>query len=173
MDARRPRVGLRPHLAQPQRTDLALLNQARHRAVGVFDRHVRIHPVQVEHINHVGAQAAQARVAGSLHPFGPGIQAALVRAFAKQIAKLGAENQLISLGRYDLAHQLFVGPIRVEIRGIDPPSVVVQVVGKRLPGLAFGGGAVVAGHGHGAQDKRGGCVCQHTIRHIDFQLMPG
>ncbi len=53
------------HLRQPQRTDLAGLDQARHCADYVLDRHLRIAAMAVVEIDAVDAEARERCVAGA------------------------------------------------------------------------------------------------------------
>ena len=59
-----PPDALRPGLAQPQKPDLALLDEPRHCADRLLDRHRRIDPVLVIEIDDIDAEPLQARLAG-------------------------------------------------------------------------------------------------------------
>ena len=55
--------------------DLALLNQILHRSGDVFNRHVRVDPMLVEQIDHIGLEPLERAFDGFLDVFRPAIQA--------------------------------------------------------------------------------------------------
>src|SRR5262249_25621039 len=55
---------LRPRFAQPEKAYLALFDESRHRADGLFDRHGGINPVLVIEIDDLDAESLEAGLAG-------------------------------------------------------------------------------------------------------------
>src|SRR5262249_16203642 len=64
-------------LAKPEMPDLALLDEFRHRADRVLDRHIRVDAVLEIDVDVIHAEALEARLAGLHHIFRPAIDAVL------------------------------------------------------------------------------------------------
>ena len=67
------RIVFAPASERPDIADLSLIDQSRHRADRLLDRHVRIHAVQIKQIDRGNLQALQARLARALHVFRPAV----------------------------------------------------------------------------------------------------
>ena len=89
--------GLGPSFADAEVAHLALFNQARHGAHGVFNRGVRVDAVQVVQVNAVGAQALQTGFAARHHVLGPGV-GGLAAIGQGDVAKFAGDHRMLTLG---------------------------------------------------------------------------
>src|SRR5690349_14703988 len=93
----RARDGLRAGFRQREVAHLALLDEARHRADGVFDRHRRIDAVQAVEVDALDAEALQALVARLRHPVGMTARelrraARVAASREREVAELGCDE---------------------------------------------------------------------------------
>ena len=86
---------LGPRLRQAEEAHLALLDQPRHRADGVLDGHVGIDPVLIVEVDHVDAEALEARLAGRLHVLGAPVDR-IRAALAAHLAELGRQHDAVA-----------------------------------------------------------------------------
>ena len=135
-----PADGLRPGLAQAEMADLALLDQARHRAHGVLDRHVGIDAMDVVEIDHVDAEPLQARLAGDRHVVGLAVGAAALAARTADVAELGGDDQAVAASGDRARDQLLVPAGAIGIRGVEHVDALLD---RPMDG---GGGFHVVGH---------------------------
>ena len=90
------RIVCAPASESPKCPDLACLDQVLDRAGDVLDRHVRIDPVLVEQVDHVGVQALERGIRDGLDVFGPAVDAtaALAGRRVEVEAELGGDHHL-------------------------------------------------------------------------------
>jgi len=97
--------GLRPCLADAERTHLALRDELRHGAERLFHRHTRVDPVLVIKIDHVDAEPLEAFLAGADHIVRPALGDLALA--AAEIAEFGRQHHLAAPALDGLADQLF------------------------------------------------------------------
>src|SRR5262249_48485199 len=101
-----PTNGFRTSLTKPEKANLAAFDEPSHRSNGVLNRYQWINAVLVIQIDHIDAEAFEARVTGADDVLGPS-----VRDFAAAAAEItefrGYENLMASPG-YGLAHKCLV-----------------------------------------------------------------
>ncbi len=153
--------GVGPRLRQAEMAHLALLHQAAHRAHGVFNGCLGVHPVLVVEVDGLHPQPLQAGLAGGDHIIGAAVDAEAAARRA-DIAELGGEHRLGPVAVLQgPAQQFFVGPRAVHVGR-------VQEVGAGVQRLAQGGDRLVVidrpveiGHGHAAEPQ--GRHCQPVL----------
>src|SRR5262245_16356115 len=111
--------GVGPGLAQAEMADLALLNESRHGADRVLDRHVGIDAMDVIEIDGVDAHALEARLAGDRHIVGLAVDAAALSARTADIAELAGNEKLVALALDRLANQLLIDTGRIGIGRVE------------------------------------------------------
>ena len=109
-------LGLR--LAEAEMPDLALLDQAGHRADRVLDRHRRIDPVLKINVDVVGLQPFEARFAGLLHVFGPAIDA-VGAARVLRLAEFRDQHDLVAPALQRAAEQFLVLAPAIHVRAVE------------------------------------------------------
>lgn len=133
------------HLGEPDVADLARRHQVGQRADGVFDRHAPVQPVHVVEVDHLGAEALEARLALRLEMFRTAVEHPLAVAHAHHA--LAGEEHVLSARTQ--GNRLALGPRRpvgvalvhaAEADGLD--SGMVQSAW-----FEHGGFASVAGEG--------------------------
>src|SRR5438309_10599931 len=88
-----PPDALRPDLAHPEITDLALFDEPRHCADRILDRHRRIDPVLIIEIDDIDAEPLEARLTSLLYVF----RATIDAAGATLLAEFGREHDPVAL----------------------------------------------------------------------------
>src|SRR5215510_738312 len=143
MHAMRSLDSLRPGLAQPEIAHLALLDEARHRADRVLDRHGRIDAVLIVEVDDIDAEPLEALVARDRH---------IVRAPVGQAA-LAAGAHVAELGRHDRAiapvvdrtgDQLLVLAVAVDVGRVEEVDAKLDGRMDRANALLVVGSAIVA-----------------------------
>src|SRR6516225_9097826 len=109
---------VRPRLAQPEITHLALFDEPRHRADGLFDRHGGIDPVLVVEVDGVDAEPLQARLAG-LRDVGRGAVDTVGAARAPRLAELAGNNDAVTPVLQRPAEQLLVLAPAIPVRAVE------------------------------------------------------
>jgi len=145
---------LRSRFAQPEKTDLALLHQLGHGADGIFDRHRRIDAMLIVEIDHLDAEALEARLARTHDVFRTAVRD-LAAAARAQIAELRRQYDFGAAPLDGLADDLFVVAEAVHVGRVEKGNAPIQrVVNKGYSGLVVAR-AVGARKGHAAQSARG------------------
>src|SRR5262245_35673368 len=106
-------------LAEAEVAHLALLNQARHGADRVLDRHIGIDPMDVIKVYDVDAEALEACFAGDRHIVGLAVDAAALPAWPTDIAELAGDEELVALALDGLTDELFVDAGRIGVRRVE------------------------------------------------------
>ena len=96
MDGVRPAKRGRRRLAEPERPDLALLAETRHRAHRLLDRDLRIHPVLVVEIDRLDAEPLQAGLAGAADVGGAPVHQVAAAVRAPHLAELRGEDDAVT-----------------------------------------------------------------------------
>jgi len=102
--------------------DLALALQLRQGTERLFDRHVRIDPVELEQVDAFAAKPAQATLGAFAQPFGASVDRPLIRTRSHEPG-LGRNDDLAGVGGKSLPDDLFadVWPIGVgRVDEVDP-----------------------------------------------------
>ena len=151
--ARRER--LRSRLGETEVAHLALLDEAFHRADGVFDRHARVDPMLEVEVDRVDLQAAEAPVAGFGNVLRPAVRGRLAVRRA-DVAELGCEHRLGSIAVCERAsNQLFVLAVAVGVGGVEEVCPGVEGLADGGDRLRFVHRPVQRGHRHAAEAERG------------------
>jgi hypothetical protein len=125
--------GFQAHLRQAPVQDLPLLHELLHGAGHVFDRHRRIHPVLVQQVDAVGAQALQHAFDRLLDVGRAAVQAgqALARLEVDVPAELGGDRDLVAERGHALAEDAFDFMRAVGFGGVEkvtPRSKAVRMM---------------------------------------------
>src|SRR5215510_15505413 len=143
MHAMRSLDSLRPGLAQPEITHLALLDEARHCADRVLDRHRWIDAVLIVEIDDIDAEPLEALIARDRHivraPVG---QAAL--AAGAHVAELGGDDRAIAPVVDRTGDQLLVLAVAVNVGRVEEVDTKLDGRMDRANALLVVGGAIVA-----------------------------
>ena len=142
--------GLGPRLGETDRAHLARFHQALHRADGFLDRHFRIDAMLVIDVDHVDAEALQARLAGAQHVGRAAIDV-LLAVGALRLAELGGHHHAIAAPTQRLAEQLLVVPPAVHVGRVEKVDALVERVVDHADRLLVVGIAVDARHRHQAE----------------------
>ena len=109
---------LRPCLAQSEKPHFALLDEPRHRADRLLDRHCRVDPVLVVEVDDLDPEPLQARLAGpgdiggaAVDPVGAAGPACLT--------EFGGDHNAITAALQRAAEQLFVLPPAIHVRAVE------------------------------------------------------
>ena len=167
----RARDGGRRGLRQADVAHLALLDEPRHRAHRVLDRHLGVDAVLGVEVDDVDAEPLQARVARPRHVGGAAVDEVALAVRALDLAELGGEHDLVAPSLDRAAEQLFVLAPAVHVRGVEEVDPEVERLvdhGDRLGVVPL---AVDARHGHAAEpDGRDAerAVPERAIVHDDL-----
>src|SRR5215203_1149742 len=91
----RPPNSLRGRLGESQIAHLPCLDELLHRANGLLDRYLWVHPVLVVEIYHVHAETLERGLARHLHIFRLTVDADPASVLAPFVAELGSEDDLV------------------------------------------------------------------------------
>ncbi len=142
--------GLRPGLAEPQIAYLAGLDQPRHGADRLLDRHVRIDAVLVVQVDMVGAKALQAGIAGRGDIFRPAVDPAAAVGQA-DIAELAGQDHPVAAAGDRPAHQVLVAAVAIGIRRVEEAGAALDGAVDRPDRRIVVGQAVGCRHAHAAE----------------------
>src|SRR5205807_4893479 len=109
MDLVRAADRRRTRLGQSQCPYLALLDEPLHRARRLLDRHLGIDAVLVIQIDHLDAEALQARLAGAHDVLGPAVDV-LLSLRGLHLAELGGDDDAVAPTAQRSSEQLLVVP---------------------------------------------------------------
>ena len=139
-------------LGQAEVTDLALAHELGHGADGVLDGRFRVHTMLIIEVNDIGAQAAQAGLAGGADVLGPAVDAANggVRLTADE-AELGGEGDLVAPAGDGAADELLVFEGAVHVGGVEKGDAVIQRIVNGGDGFLVVAPAVKVRHAHAAE----------------------
>ena len=113
-----PPDALRPGLAHPEITDLALFDEPRHCADRILDRHCRIDPVLIIEIDDVDAEPLQAHFAG-LGNIGGAAVDAVGAARPLGLAEFACDHDAVAPALERPAEQLFVLAPAIHVRAVE------------------------------------------------------
>jgi hypothetical protein len=145
---------LGPRLRQSEGADLALLDQALHRADGLLDRHVRVDAVLVIEIDDLQAKTLQARLAGLHDVLGTAVDS-LLAVGALGLAELGCDDDLVAPALERAPEQLLVVPPAIHVGRVEVVDAAVERVVDDRDRLVVVGVAVDARHRHAAKSDGG------------------
>src|SRR5712691_10096597 len=104
--------------SESQISHLAGLDEFRHRAHRLLDRHLGVDAVQIIEIDRLDAELLEARVAGLAHVFGPAV-VGLGAVRVVDVAELGADDGLVAPAFERAAEHALVAPLHVAVRGVE------------------------------------------------------
>src|SRR3984893_9825813 len=151
-----PPDGLGRRLRQSEKADLPALDEPRHAAHGVLDGHLRIDPVLVVEVDHVHAQALEARVAGFRDIGGPAVDEVALAVRAPHLAELGGHEHPVALAFDGAPEQLLVLAPAVHVRGVEMVDPEVEGAVDDADAFLVVALAIGAGHGHEPESDGGG-----------------
>lgn len=150
MDLVGPADGFRASLRKTEEANLALLDEACHAADGVLDGHTWIHTVLVVEVDHVDAEALQARLARlddvvrpAVHAVGP--------ALALNLSELCRQHDAVAPAAKGAAQHFFVMASTIHIGGVEVVDALVDRIADEILGPAVVGGAVHSRKRHAAE----------------------
>src|SRR6516164_381935 len=152
MHRMRPAAGFRTRFAYTERAHLALLQEPRHGADRVFDRYRRIDAVLVIKIDHVDAEALEARLAGGKNKFRTTI--GKFAAAATEIAEFGRQHDLVAPALDGFAHQRLVVPGAVSVGGVEESDATIERVANKRHAIVVAARAVYRGERHATKTDR-------------------
>ena len=143
-----------------EKAHFAALDEPRHRADRLFDRHRRIDAVQAVDVDVIDTEAFQALVAGLRHVIGmaAGERPAGRLATApgeREIAELGPDEEALATAFDGLPDQLLVHAIAVGVGGDEKVHAQLERAVDRRQRLLVVGLAVADRHAHAAEPERG------------------
>src|SRR5262249_29425890 len=112
-----PPDAFRPRLAQPEKAYLALLDEPRHRADRVLDRHRRIDAMLVIEVDYIDAEPLEARLAG-LRDIGGGAVDAVGAARLAGLAEFARDYDPVAPALQRPAEQFLVLAPAVHVRAV-------------------------------------------------------
>src|SRR5674536_171739 len=131
-------------------------HQLGHRAHGLLDRYVGVHPVLVVEVDDVHAEPLQRGVTGLPHVLGPPTDTANRRVVRlPNDAELGGEHHLVAPAGDGRADQPLIGERAVHVRGVQQGDAEIQRAGDSGSGLGLVRVAVELTHPHAAQPLGG------------------
>src|ERR687893_1970077 len=87
---------LGPRLGEPEVSDLPSFDELLHRAHGLLDGYLRVHPVLVVEVYRVNAEPPERGVARLSYVLRPAVDADPAPVLAPLVAELGRENDLLA-----------------------------------------------------------------------------
>ena len=154
---------------EPEETHLTLADQLSHRAHRLFDRHVRIDPVQVVQVDDIDTEAAEAGFARRPHTLGSRVHLGCRAARAENEAEFAGQDDLTASFSDRTADERLVGASPVCIGGIDQRDAQIEGPMNRTDRFLIVRSAVALGHSHTSQtDSRDGQAAraEFTLFHI-------
>src|SRR5215467_9491094 len=143
--------GVGAGLAEAEMADLALLDEPRHGADGVLDRHVRVDAMDVIEIDHLDAEPLEARLAGDRHIVGLAVDAAALPAGSADVAELAGNEELVALALDRLGDQLLVDAGRIGVRRVEHGDAEVDAAMDGRDRFYVVGNAIVGAHAGAAK----------------------
>ena len=147
--------GVGAGLAQAEIAHLALLDQARHGADGILDRHVGIDTVDVIEVDVVDAETLQARVAGDRHIIRLAVDPATLAAGAADIAEFRSDEIFLAPAFHGAADELLVEAGGIGVGGIKEVYSNLGCAMNCRDGFRIVGHAVVRAHARTAEPDGG------------------
>ncbi len=160
------RVGRR--LGQAEEAHLALVDEPRHRADRVLDRHGRIDAMLVVEVDRVDPQPLQRRLAGLPHVVGMPADAEALAVRAAPVAELRRDDDPIAAPVDRAADELLVDEGAVHVGRVEQRHAEVDGATDRRHRLILVGLAVELRHPHAAEadrGDRGAAASEHTCLH--------
>jgi hypothetical protein len=167
MDGMRPADRLGRRLREPEVADLALLDQLAHRPHCVFDGRVRVHPMLVVQVDHVGHHASQGRLAGAVHVLGAAVDADPAAVGSALVAELRRQHHLVASSEKCTAEQLLVRERAVHVGGVEEGDPELDCPMDRGDRLGVVARTVELAHPHAAEalcrddETIAECSCSH------------
>ncbi len=118
--------GVRARLAYAEMAHLAGLDQPRHGADRLLDRHVRVDAVEIVEVDHLDSEPLQAGLAGDRDIVRPAIGEAALAIRPAHIAELGGEDRLVAPALQRLADELLVPAGGIGVRRVDEVEPELQ-----------------------------------------------
>ncbi len=145
---------------QPEEAHLALLDQARHCAHGVFDGHIGVDAVLVVQVDMLHAQPTQAGFACGLHICRAAVDTAHRRVVGVELdAEFGGQKHFMPARGNRLADQHFIGVRAVHVGGVEQADATIErAMDHRDRGGLVAAVAIECAHPHAAkaQGRNGG-----------------
>src|ERR1700730_4954429 len=113
-----PPDALRPSFAQPEVTDLALLDEPRHCADGLLDRHPWVDTVLIVEIDDIDTEAFHARLA-RLNNIGGGPVDAVGATGPAGLAKFGRDHDTVAPALQCPAEEFLVLAPAIHVRAVE------------------------------------------------------
>src|SRR5437764_5904275 len=113
-----PPDALRPGLAHPEITDLALFDEPRHCADRILDRHCRIDPVLIIEIDDIDSEPLEARLAGLDNIGGTAVDA-IGAARPPGLAEFARDHDIVAPALQGPAEQFLVLAPAIHVRTVE------------------------------------------------------
>ena len=160
MDRVRAPDRLRRCLAEAEVPHLALLDELRHRAHRLLDRHVGVDAVLVEEVDVVGAEPLERPFDRAADVVGGAVERTDRRHVAGRrvvhpAGELGRDHVLVAPALDRAADQLLVGQRAVQLRGVEEVDPELQRPLDRRDRLVLVGRAVEGRHAHASEPEGG------------------
>jgi len=136
-------------------THLALLDQARHGADGILDRHLRVHSMQVVEVDDLNAKPSQTGLTGFLNVRWASIEFSEASISSPDIAEFGRQNDFLAPAFDRTTHQFLIAPASVHICRVKKVYSKVQCPADRGDGFLIIASAIEGGHSHTSKTQRG------------------
>ena len=167
--------GLGADFRQADEAHFAGRNQRRHGADGVLDRHLGVDPVQIEQVDHVGAETLERTLDGTAGIVG----AAIKTGEAGRDLEVGCDpetefrrdDEVAASARDGAADQLLVVVRTIDLGGIEEGDAQFAGAMDRGDGLCVVALPIGRGHAHAAEAEGGdGEVAEAADRCRDYVL---
>lgn len=140
---------------QAEEAHLAGLDQLGHRAHGLLDRNIRVHPVLVVEVDVVHAEALQGGVTRRADVVRAAVDAHAGAVRESLVAELRGQLHLLALIADGFADELLIGERPVHVGGVEEGDAEVEGPVDGGDAIGVGGGAVELGHAHAAKPEAG------------------
>src|SRR5215510_6294879 len=140
---------------QPDVPHLALTDECRERADTLFDWHLRVHPMQVQEVDHVGAQTSKTVVAGREDRVRRSVGVDSLPRLRWNDAALCRQDDVAAPGAEAASDERFVVSLAVNRGGIEECDAEVECPMDRTDRFFVIARAVRLRHAHTSEPDRG------------------